>query len=282
MILYKCHGIPFNILSAFASQMNKIFSFSIIVMAACFFCSMLVMAMPVEDVKLDNFVKDYTSTLSSEEVSTLTAIATSLREAGAVELAIVLVDDFDGLSKEEYALAIAHGNLGDTKEDNGLLVLVGIAEREYRIEVGYGLEGSLNDAKVGRLARGQMVPSFKDNRFGQGLILFSSTIHQELLPGVPLGVEVPEQPQKQQVDPQVIFVAILFGFFLLRGLIAVLSSGAIGKRRGRSGDDLFTGAMLASVFLRGGRGGFGGGFGGGGFGGFGGGGFGGGGSGGSF
>ncbi|MGE0792894.1 MAG: YgcG family protein [Candidatus Woesearchaeota archaeon] len=237
-----------------------------------------VISMPVEDVKLTEFVNDYTNTLTSEEIGNLNVILSSLYNSNQAEVAIVIVDNFEGLTKEEYAMKIAHEKLGDTKEDNGLLILVGMEVREYRIEVGYGLEGILNDAKIGRFARDYMVPYFQQNEYGIGLIALSQAIHKEILPdkeiqGVSYVVKNNETDALISIFSYFIFIFI---FLLIRGISAYrYAKENKGKKRDDNG--AFTAAVIASMFLRGGgRGGSGG------FGGFGGGGFGGGGAGGGW
>ena len=61
-----------------------------------------VFALPVEDVRLSGYVNDYTNTLTQEETLALSYIPQSLHEQGVAQLAIVIVDNFDKWSKEEY------------------------------------------------------------------------------------------------------------------------------------------------------------------------------------
>jgi len=227
----------------------------------------LCLALPLEQVKLSSYVNDYTNTLTMEEIQSLNVILDSLREKA--ETAIVIVDNFDGLSVEEYSLTIAHENLGTEKEDNGLLILIGMDVKEYRIEVGYGLEGELNDAKVGRLARENLNPFFEEGRFGDGLISLTNAIHTELLPDKQItGVYIP-QTSSESYDYSIF--AFIFFFIIIRAIIGAIYQAKTGKKD-KDSDKFFTSALIASMFFRGG-GGRGGGFGGFGGGGFGGGGF---------
>lgn len=239
-----------------------------------------VIAMPVKDVKLTYYTNDYTSTLTQQEIQQIDQIAQAIQESGVAEIAIVMVDNFDGLSKEEYAITIAHERLGDTKEDNGLLILIGLDVREYRIEVGYGLEGILTDAKVGRIGREQIVPYFQAGEYGQGIIAATQAIGYELLPE---GIPAPQGYDNTSSDSS--GATIWFIFILLFFIFRVVSYMHYRKKHyknpnNKAVDDAFTAAMITSWFFRPPRGG--GGFGGGGFGGFGGGGFGGGGAGGGW
>lgn len=278
--------------------MMKISKILLICVVLLVLLSSLSFAMPVSDVKLTGYLNDYTGTIKSDDADTINELASSLKNAGAAEVAVVIVDSLNGLTKEEYAITIAHEHLGDTDKDNGLLILVAMQEREYRIEVGYGLEGVLNDAKVGKIARDTLVPNFRENDYGWGIIQFIATVHLELLPDQEETIPA-NYVDTGKEDENMVF-SIIFGIFaviffifanifpliivliIIRGLVAISIKNK-GKGKKRNDDDSLTAAVIASSFF--GRGGGGsGGFSGGGFsgGGFGGGGFGGGGAGGSW
>ena len=59
--------------------------------------------------------------------------------------------------------------IGKTQEDNGVLLLVSMEEREWRIEVGYGLEGYITDIESNLIAQQYLVPKFRDAKYGEGL-----------------------------------------------------------------------------------------------------------------
>ena len=59
--------------------------------------------------------------------------------------------------------------LGNQEEDNGLLILVAMAERKMRIEVGYGLEGRIPDVTANRVIEEVLKPEFRAGRFGEGI-----------------------------------------------------------------------------------------------------------------
>lgn len=59
--------------------------------------------------------------------------------------------------------------IGKKGKDNGVLILVVIEEREWRIEVGYGLEGYITDIESSHIAQQYMVPKFAQEEYGQGL-----------------------------------------------------------------------------------------------------------------
>jgi uncharacterized protein len=72
----------------------------------------------------------------------------------------------------EIALDTPYGavvGIGKADKDNGVLVLVAMQEREWRIEVGYGLEGYITDVESYRIAEEYLVPKFQEGLYGEGL-----------------------------------------------------------------------------------------------------------------
>jgi uncharacterized protein len=233
-----------------------------------------VSAIPVSDVKLNGYVLDYTNTLPTDTVSNLSLILESLHDQNAAEYVIVIVDTTDGLPIEDYALEIGHNNIGGN-DDKGLVTVIALDQREYYTAVGYGLEGDLNDAKIGRFQREELVPFFQAGDYGSGLVALALAIHDELLPNTNIAVTPPKTSSNNYGDFNLIHLVIIF--FVLRFIFALIFRKK-GKGKGRDANDALSAAIIASMFLRGG----GGSGGSGGFGGFSGGGFGGGGSGGGW
>ena len=65
------------------------------------------------------------------------------------------------MSLEDYSTQLFRNfGIGNSKLNNGVLMLIALDERQSRIEVGYGLEGILNDAKTGRIQDNYMIPYF--------------------------------------------------------------------------------------------------------------------------
>ncbi len=59
--------------------------------------------------------------------------------------------------------------IGKSGKDNGILVLVALDERQWRIEVGYGLEGDITDIETNLIAQKYLIPAFQDGNYGEGL-----------------------------------------------------------------------------------------------------------------
>lgn len=87
-----------------------------------------------------------------------------------VQIALFIVKSLNGESIESLSLRAAEQwKLGQKDKDNGVLLTVAMKERELRIEVGYGLEGVLTDAKCGIIIRKFIVPSFKNGNYEEGI-----------------------------------------------------------------------------------------------------------------
>lgn len=241
-------------------------------------------AISPEDAQIKNYVNDYYGILTDFEETDIATISAKLHFEGLADYAVVIINSTDGIPIEEYSLQLAHENLGNEEKDNGLLLLIAIEDRQFRIETGYGLEGILNDAKTGRFARETLIPYFQQERYGEGITEFSKLI------GAELGLDSLENNTTIENNvnnisdflmPNKIIIVIVIIWFILRIFAAIKYKKSIKK-----GDDnnSFLAAMILSSMMNGknkGGGGFGGfggtgGFSGGGFsrgGGFGGGGF---------
>jgi uncharacterized protein len=225
--------------------------------------------------EIKGFINDEAEILNTQEEQQITQILQNLYEKDLAQVAIVTINSLEGQAIEALALEMAEGNLGTKDKNNGLLLLIAIEDRKYRFEVGRGLEPTFNDAKVGRYGRDFIIPAFKEQKYGDGILLTLNEINKELS-----GEEIPNLPttQFQQTAEVNLKYKIISSLFFL--IFIIIISFSARKKNSSKDNRYFLAAILASQMLRGGRGG---GFGSGGFGGFGGGGsFGGGGAGGSF
>ncbi len=219
------------------------------------------------DYKITYFVNDYAGIIDDSTELELEGILKDIYDSGVAEYAIVTVPSLEGRSIEEYSLSLAQGNLGDSVKNNGLLLFIAVEDRKYRFEVGRGLEGDLNDAKVGRIARAFIVPSFKVENYNQGILDASYAVAAELSDNVSSPYYVKEESFFEKNE-------VLISILILMILINILGSIGKAKQKGKYFSAASNAAILYTSFGKGGFGGSGG-FGGGGFGG---GGFGGGGS----
>ena len=107
-------------------------------------------------------VNDYTATLDRKFVTALDQAIRRLESNGGPQIGVAVVDSTEPLSLEDYAADLfQHWGIGGKKKDNGLLILLALKDRRQRIEVGYGLEGTLTDAWAGRVRDQIMLPLLK-------------------------------------------------------------------------------------------------------------------------
>jgi len=94
-----------------------------------------------------------------------------LEVKSGIQLVIATVNSLEGQEIEPYANELfRYWKLGEKAKNNGVLLLVAPHERRVRIEVGYGLEGTLTDALSSVIISNAMTPRFKAGDFGGGIV----------------------------------------------------------------------------------------------------------------
>lgn len=210
-------------------------------------------------------VNDLADVLSASEKTELSNYLNSVNSQTGVQVAVLTVPSLEGDSIETFSMSVAEKwKLGDSEKDNGALLVVSIEEKALRIEVGYGLEGSLTDIKSGLIIRNVIVPYFKAGQYGKGIMAGAQNIVGIATDNASI---VAQNVQNGQAESSSSSGGGIFGlvFFIL---FILIMSGGFGRRRGGGG--LLWGLLLGSM-LNSGRhsgsssgGGSGGGFGGGG------------------
>jgi len=100
----------------------------------------------------------------------LTAALKAHEENTTNQIAVLTVPTIQGESIEEYAAKVFENwKLGQKGKDNGVLIVVVPQDRKMRIEVGYGLEGTLTDVASSRIIRDVMTPQFKAGDYDKGI-----------------------------------------------------------------------------------------------------------------
>lgn len=116
------------------------------------------------------YVQDHAGVLDAATKSKINSLGTKLAAKTKAQIVVLTVKSLEGASLEEYALAVLrHWGIGDKALNNGVLMLVAVNDRQSRIEVGYGLEGALNDAKTGMIQDSYMIPYFSTGDYNQGV-----------------------------------------------------------------------------------------------------------------
>jgi len=113
------------------------------------------------------YVTDLAGVISVDTKARLEALCTELEQKTGAQMAIVTVTSLADRSVEDYAVDLYKQlGVGSKKDNRGVLLMVAPHERKYRIEVGYGLEPVINDARAGDAGRA-MVPFLRQNDYGK-------------------------------------------------------------------------------------------------------------------
>ncbi|SMB91277.1 uncharacterized protein SAMN00017405_2266 [Desulfonispora thiosulfatigenes DSM 11270] len=128
----------------------------------------------------DIYVQDFAEMISPELETEINNISRSLEDQTTAQIAVVTIPSLEGNDIELYANELLRKwAIGSKEKDNGVLVLIAKEEKDFRIEVGYGLEGRINDAKAGDILRAA-TPSFKAGNNDEGVSVIYSSLIQEI------------------------------------------------------------------------------------------------------
>jgi uncharacterized protein len=152
------------------------------------------------------FVGDGANILGPEYISLIDGVCRALKTATSAEMAVITVRDLGGTTIEEFAEKLFRRfGIGEKGKDNGILILCALAERDVRVEVGYGLEPDITDAKSKRLMNDFAIPLLRRNVFGRGLFALAKATAEEIakVQHASLGVSDPAAWPAQVALPKI-------------------------------------------------------------------------------
>jgi uncharacterized protein len=115
-------------------------------------------------------VVDQANIMTSQSRTDLEAKLKELEDKSSIQLLVATVKSLQGGDVETYANGLFRSwKLGEAKKNNGVLLLIAPAEHKVRIEVGYGLEGTLTDALSSVIISSAIIPRFKAGDFSAGI-----------------------------------------------------------------------------------------------------------------
>ncbi len=119
---------------------------------------------------LSGRVVDAANILSADQRGAMEAKLATLESKSGIQLVVASVASLEGQDIAPYANALFRTwKLGETKKNNGALLLIAPNEHRVRIEVGYGLEGTLTDATSQVIIANAIAPRFKTGDFNGGV-----------------------------------------------------------------------------------------------------------------
>lgn len=218
------------------------------------------------------YVNDYAKAIDNDSVQYILSVGKELENKTGAQVTVVVISSLQGESIESYANDLFRSwGIGQKDKNNGLLILLSMQEKKWRVEVGTGLEGAVTDIYSASVMNDFAVPKFKQNQYGQGLreaySILSDNIAKEYNVKLDKNINIPkynENVQNSSVSKKssgFLFIGgillIFLDFILNRGrvtrfIITMLFWSSIGRRGGRNGGGFGGGSG-------GGSGGFGGG-----------------------
>jgi len=183
---------------------------------------------------LSGRVVDQTGTLSSGDIASLTQKLKDLETRKGSQVAVLIVPTTQPETIEQFSIRAAEAwKVGRKKIDDGALLVVAKDDRKLRIEVGYGLEGSLTDVTANRIINEIIVPKFRTGDFSGGIDAGVDRIIA-VIDGEKLPAPVPREQNPDlfshldPTNPFVLFALIIMGGILRSVLGRLVGSAATG------------------------------------------------------
>ncbi|HXN53159.1 MAG TPA: TPM domain-containing protein [Candidatus Acidoferrum sp.] len=257
--------------------MNRLRSFTLVSLSLLYLLAAFpALAENPRNIHPSGYVTDLAGVIAPDTKARLEALCREVEEKTGAQIAVVTVHSLEGESIENYAVDLYKQlGVGSKRDSRGVLLLVAPDEHKYRIEVGYGLEPVINDARAGDAGRA-MVPMLRQGNYSAAIETATWVLAKYIADdrGVTLSGQPPARPRRKEGKSfPISFWGILFIIWI------IFSIARAGRRAGRGGrgggGGWWIGPMLGGMgggWRGGGFGGSSGGYsGGGGFGGFGGG-----------
>ncbi|MGI8770621.1 MAG: TPM domain-containing protein [Acidobacteriaceae bacterium] len=145
-----------------------------------------------------NYVSDFAHVLSGETQTQVNGMCAQLEQRAHAQLFVVTVKTLDDEPVDQYANDLFHRwKIGAKGTNRGVLLLLATTEHQWRVEVGYGLEGVLTDSVTGRIGRA-MVPDLRQNDYDAAVIDASSDIAVVVAKDAKVELDTPAAPKRRQ------------------------------------------------------------------------------------
>ena len=227
-----------------------------VVVMALLYSAVLAVALTLP--ALTGRVVDLANIIPADVRSGLESKLADLETKSGIQLVVATVTTLEGQEIEPYANELFRNwKLGEKAKNNGVLLLVAPNQRRVRIEVGYGLEGTLTDALSNVIITNAITPRFKEGKFGEGIsrgvddiiaVLTTDASDWQKRPSLRLDNQQTTDPVNWLLIAGLIALAILLivspgfrWFFFNVALNILLNSGGSSSSGGSSGGGGFSG-----------------------------------------
>lgn len=173
-------------------------------------------------------VVDQAAVLKPEQVQRLTQSLADFEQRSSIQLVVATLSSLQGYTIEEYGYQLGRAwGIGQKDRNNGVVLLIAPGERKVRIEVGYGLEGTLTDALSSNIIQTQILPAFRQGNLGAGIEAGTVAIQKALV-----GEYHPKPAQQQDSLPEAMAPLGFFLFLLIMFVVRHLPGQRAMQRRG--------------------------------------------------
>jgi len=228
---------------------NRVFSL-LLVCITFFLCGATALAeddqipVPVGDI----YVQDFAQVLNETEKAELINLGRSIENQTTAQVAVLTVQTIGDRTIEDYSnQAFRKYGIGSKEKDNGVLLVISMKERKLRIEVGYGLEGRIPDAKAGRILDRYAIPYLKNQQPNKAVTETYKALAKEVF--AEYGIEGGDQaaPKPAVVSKAegggipswliilVVLVVVFLDFKFFGGMLTYFLLSIISRGGGRGG-----------------------------------------------
>lgn len=116
------------------------------------------------------YINDYTSIINKNTKEYIVSVGKELEDKTGAQEVVVIIDSLEGVDIEGYANELFRTwGIGQKEKNNGLLILVAMKDRKWRVEVGTSLEGVITDIYSARIMDSVAAPRFKEGNYSEGI-----------------------------------------------------------------------------------------------------------------
>ncbi len=131
----------------------------------------------LNNINVEDNVSDFAGIIESGYIKKIDKVIRNIENKTTIEIAVITVNSLGGRSIDKVALQLFNKfGVGKEDEDNGILLLISKEDKQNRIEIGRGLEAVMDDNFFHDLQEDFILPSFRNNKFGPGILKFVKII----------------------------------------------------------------------------------------------------------
>ncbi|MFC2159488.1 TPM domain-containing protein [Actinomycetota bacterium] len=136
----------------------------------------------LESIDIRQNVSDFADIIESSYIEKIDSYIQDIEEKTSVEIAIVTIKSLEGRHIDEVALELFNKfGIGKKDDNNGIMLLISEGDKEFRIEIGIGLENILSDRFNDGLASKVISPGLHNDSIGPSILKFVKKISSKII-----------------------------------------------------------------------------------------------------